>query len=416
MKKKSFLLFKRIFLRFLLLCFLISVSAQAEKVVLVPGDSILGEITKTTGTSIIVAHPVLGELEIPKGQIESVIIVHDLLGEIKVLPDQIPSHIQDKPEVDTILLEGGDSVSGQITKVTDSSVTLVHKALGEFETPKSRIEGVIIAHHVFGEIKVLPGQVISLAAAEPKLQDQQETEERDDVWFEPEFKKLNAMAAKLQKGKWSFTADFSLDTTSGNQDEEATRLGIHIERNLPREILAVDSSYYHKISEGSVTDNKFTLGSLHDWLLPGSRWFYFVAGRFDYDEFESWEKRANVQTGPGYNLIKTDEVLFNLRLGAGGRKEWGSQNSDIKFEGLAGLDFRWKITEKQTFETSLWYFPVLTDFDDYRTRTTVNWRYRLAEELNLGLLVGLLHESQSVVDPGNENSDTRVYSGIQVKF
>jgi hypothetical protein len=109
-------------------------------------------------------------------------------------------------------------------------------------------------------------------------------------------------------------------------------------------------------------------------------------------------------------------MLLNLRLGAGGRKEWDSQNSHLKFEGLVGIDFEWDLTEKQSIETGIWFFPVITDFDDYRTRSHLNWRYKLSKESDISLLLGVLNETQSIVDPGDDESDTRVFTGIQLGF
>lgn len=427
-----------------------------------------GELTKKTDSAIILIHNVFGELEIPIDQIASVTVVHDVLGEITVLPDQIVSPAADKPQVETVVLLAGDAIHGLIAKKTDSSIILFHKVLRRLEIPKNEIASITFAHDVLGEIKVLPDQIPSLGIGRPEVpspeekrvppsdqpqqqiedtksrqasadrtapsaavesekqkpeeapvpdkQQAQKEEDEEDIWLEPEFDRLNAWASKLKKQKWSFAVDFSIDTTSGENEESTTRIGAHIKRKLPRERLAVDISYYNKVSDGEVTDNKFTAGAVQDWLNPGSRWFFFGAGRYDFDEFESWEQRANFQLGPGYNLIKSENMLLDLRFGAGGRKEWGSQNNDLKFEGLAGVDFKWKLSEKQTFDASVWYFPVLTDTDDYRTRSTLNWRYRLARELNLSLLVGLLHEFRSIADPGDENDQTRTYVGLQVEF
>lgn len=444
------------YLQFSLLCFLVSATAQAETVVLVRGDAIHAEITEKTDSSIILTHKVLGELEIPKDQIASITVVHDVLGELEIPQGQLFSLAMGKPEIETVVLVGGDTMYGIITQQTDSAIILVHKVLGKLEIPKDRIANIKIVHDVLGEITIPKDLIPSLAAYKPetkspeekksqevskdqiipsstvesnrqkseettavvKLHDYQQTKVEEDkkIWFEPEFGRLNSMAGRLKKRKWSFNLDLSTNTTSGYKNEETTRLGTHIKRKLPSESITFDGAYYHKKNTGKVTDNKLTVGYLKDWLNPGSRWFFFESGRFDYDEFESWQKRMNIQVGPGYNLIKSDDMLLNLRLGVGGRKEWGSQNDNMKFEGLAGIDFEWELTKKQSIETSMWFFPVLTNFDDYRTRSSLNWRYQLSEEMNLSLLLGLLYEHQSIVDPDLDNDNTRFYTGIQFGF
>ena len=383
----------------ILLFLLISAYARAETVILVGGDTVHGEIIRQTDSSIFLVHKVLGELEIPKDQIERITVVHDVLGEITIPLDQIPSPGAGKPGAESPKVKkpsGKDQLQKQIEDKNR-------------EVPRDQVTSSATAESE----KVKPEK----APAADKQQARQEDDEEDEsAWFEPEFKRFNSLAARLKKEKWSFAADFSIDSSTGNTEETATRFGTHIKRVLPRERLAIDMSYYHKESEGSTTDNKVTIGSIHDWLNLGSRWFFFTAGRYDYDEFESWEQRMNLQVGPGYNLIKSDDVLLDFRLGAGGRKEWGSENTDLKFEGLAGIDFTWKMTNRQNVEATVWYFPVITDFEDYRTRSTLNWRYRLAKESNISLLLGVLHEHQSIVDSGSADTDTRITAGLQIDF
>jgi putative salt-induced outer membrane protein YdiY len=371
---------------------------QAERVTLVAGDLLRGRIIQKTDSSITLLHSVFGHLEIPKDQIATLTVVHDVLGAIEVPTDQILALGTAKP----------DTEAPQEKKPAPK------------EQPQQQTEGTkspeIPAEHIISPDTVEAEKKKPEAAPPPDEQQARQQKEEKEKFFEPEFERLNAWAARLKKTGWSLALDLSLDSSAGSTEEATTRFGAHVRRKLRDERLTVDMSYYHKTSEGDVTDNKFTAGAVHDWLNPGSRWFFFAAGRYDYDEFESWQQRANLQVGPGYNLISTDRALLNLRVGAGGRKEWGSENKDIKLEGLAGFDLKWKLTDRQTFETAAFLFPVLTDFDDYRTRTTLNWRYLMSKELNLSLLFGLVHEYQSIVDPGTEKDDTRIFAGIQMRF
>jgi putative salt-induced outer membrane protein YdiY len=361
-----------------LLCFFVAAAmVGADEVILKKGDVLQGRITKATESSITIVHDVFGELEVPKDQIASITVLHDVLGEITIDAEGIASFGLGEAESEPVT-EKESAANEKPTMSTEAA---------------QRVESEEQEPNVAAPVK-----------------------EQKGVWFEPEFERLNTLAARLKKTGWSAAIDLSLDTTTGNTDEETTRIGAHLKRTLRRERLGIDTSYYHKTSDGDVSDNKLTVGAVHDWLNPGSRWFFFALGRFDYDEFESWQKRANAQVGPGYNLIGTDDMSLNLRAGAGARKEWGSQNNSVKFEGLAGFDFVWKMTDRQSFDATFYYYPVITDFNDYRTRTALNWRYLLSKEVNVSLLLGVLNEFQSVVDPGLDDTDTRVFLGIQMGF
>ena len=120
--------------------------------------------------------------------------------------------------------------------------------------------------------------------------------------------------------------------------------------------------------------------------------------------------------GPGYHLIKNDDMNLDARLGLGPRKEWGSNNNNMKLEGLLGVDFIWKITDRQEFKFSPYFFPVLGDVGDYRTRISGELRFLFDKDTNLSFLIGALYENQSIVDPGKKNSDMRTYLGLRFGF
>ncbi|MHC5076714.1 MAG: DUF481 domain-containing protein [Planctomycetota bacterium] len=403
----------------IIITFLASANTVAEQIELAGGDVLNGKIAQLTESYVILDHIDLGQLEISRKKVKSLSFQED---ETKKPSIKIQSQ-------ERMMLVNGDVIHGKISNLTDISISLEHVDLGMLEIPKQKIESLTFKHAVLGQIEIPKGQIESLGTDKPasavvveekptttQVQQSQKGDEDEEHWLEPQFDSLNAGVSRLKKQGWSLTTDFSITTASGNTDEETTRFNATVRRRLRAERLNLDMTYYHKTSEGDTTDNKFTAGVLQDWLNPGSRWFFFGLGRYDFDEFESWRHRSNIQFGPGYNLLDTDSMLLNLRAGAGGRKEWGSNNDDPRLEGLAGFDFEWKITQKQSIDTTVHYFPVLNDFDDYRTRSSFNWRYLLAKELNLSFIFGILHEYQAITDPGDDNSDTRVHTGIQIRF
>ncbi len=190
----------------------------------------------------------------------------------------------------------------------------------------------------------------------------------------------------------------------------------NLQRELDNRIGKMDLSYYRKTKGSEMSDNKLTVGMGHDWILPESRWFYFVHSRYDYDQFESWHQRANGQVGPGYHLIETDDINLKGLLGLGLRKEWGSQNNDLKVEGLIGADFEWEVTDRQILKISPQFFPVIGDLADYRTRISGEWRFLFDKDMNLSFLIGTLYEYQSMVDPGKDRGDLRIYLGLGYGF
>jgi putative salt-induced outer membrane protein YdiY len=358
------------FLGAVIIWLLASSCGHADKVVLTNGDIIEGVVTKQGRSSIVLEHSDLGSVEIPRSRIRSLAIE--------------PPNVQ-------VVLTDGDAIHGRLIDENESTIVLEHPNLGRLEIPREQIDSFKAKEHEFEKAERV-------------------------AWFDPKMKKLAARTSRLREKGWESSLDISLDSSSGNTEEQSTRFGGHLQRNLPDRITTGDLSYYHKVKDSEISDNKLTLGLGRDWLLPESPWFYFLQGRFDYDEFESWQQRANAQVGPGYHLIQKDDMTLDVRSGLGVRREWGSINNNPKLEGLIGADFEWKITSKQICKFAPYYYPVLSDFGDYRTRFSGEWRYFFDEDMRLSFLVGSLYEFQSIVDPGKKHADLRVYLGLGYGF
>lgn len=313
-----------------------------------------------------------------------------------------------KVNADSITLISGDTIRGDVIEQTEINVLIDHNDLGVLNVPVNKIKTITIDNTENDTIG-------------PDTQTKDKTIESKEIAkkttrHDKDFPIINPVAMKLKKNGWSFSADLSMDSSTGNTDEQTLRAGLDAKRTLPERELTMDFSYYNKVSDGTTSDNKFSYGVLHDWLIPKSRWFFFVTARYDYDEFESWQQRVSAHAGPGYNLIKKDDFKLDLRAGAGTRKEFGSENNNFKSEGLGRLDVEWNINKKQSINMSASAFPVFSDFNDFRTRTTANWKYSFDDEMNLSFLVGILHEYQAVVDPDKDKNDFRLYTGIQFSF
>ncbi|MFC1765223.1 DUF481 domain-containing protein [Planctomycetota bacterium] len=281
---------------------------------------------------------------------------------------------------DEIHLKNGDILEGTVKRRTTDLVLFEHGDLGDIWISRQRVVKIVISRD--GDPNSLP----------------------------------KGFFPKLKYWGWENTFDFSIDNSFGNTDEQSNRFAYAAKRSTEKGRLDIDSSYYYKIKSGKNTDNKWTLGSTYRWLKSDTGAYWFAMGRYDYDEFKSWIHRGSTHTGPGYFLVDSNSVTLTADAGLGARKESGSFNDNWKFEGTTGFDFLWRITGRQTFDLGMHYTPVLTDTADYRTRTSMNWRISVDREANLSLLMGILHEYQSVVDPDVKKDDLRMFLGLQFSF
>lgn len=279
---------------------------------------------------------------------------------------------------DELELIGGDRLSGTIVEQTDEAIVLDHAALGRITIPREQLAGALAADAEDAAVE---------AAAPPPL-----------------------------PSDWISRFVLNGGASAGNSDTQNINVAVTSVRETEETITNLDASYYYGASNGDRDTNRLTTGIRNDWLLPDSRWFYFADGRFDLDEFQSWDYRVSGHLGIGYELINEEDLRLNLRTGAGAFKEFGSMNDDVQFEALIGLDVDWTINETQSLKADTTLYPSLSDTGEYRWVSNAGWFVLLDEEANMNFNVSLRHEYQSEVDPGRKHGDLYVTAGLAFDF
>lgn len=278
---------------------------------------------------------------------------------------------------ETIELASGESLAVTSVTITDGTVHAEHAVLGSLS---------------FAEADLADETLVALGM----LQDEAEV--------------------PAEKSEWSTKVTAAGSLSDGNTETASLAAGITSVREREETRLTLDSSYFYGSTDGERTENRFTAGALHDWLMPDSPWLLFVDGRYDYDEFQSWEYRLSGHGGVGYELVNNDEYTMTLRAGIGAIKEFNSIDEDLNPEALLGFDGVWNISENQSLEFGSTLFPDLGDSGEYRIVSYANWAVLVDESTNMSLTAGLAHEYQSKVDPGIENNDLRIFAGLQFDF
>src|SRR5262249_22000112 len=110
------------------------------------------------------------------------------------------------------------------------------------------------------------------------------------------------------KPRWKSEFEAGASAAWGNNDDRDVRVRFASTRVAPDNTLKLDSLYHFATSHGKATSNSFTAGALSDWPVPASRWSYFAQGRFDYDDFVSWDYRVSAAGGVGYRLLEVQRA------------------------------------------------------------------------------------------------------------
>lgn len=316
---------------------------------------------------------------------------------------------------EAIRLASGEVLHVEVLRVTEDAMHFIHPVLGEMTLSReqavvldwddsadtnSAASHVSIAHSNAAELRgpaapepapaPVPQQATGASAAPPPVDE--------------------------DESPWKFKIVIGAGLATGNSENANFNGMFTAIRELPETKLAFDTGYFYAESDGDRSENRFTAGVRHDWLNPGKKVLYFADMRYDYDEFQSWDSRITGHVGLGYKLIEPPKLKLDVLAGLGAVKEFGSENDDIRPEGLLGIEGKWDISEKQSLTFSSTLFPDLSDFGDFRWVNNAAWEAILDESLNLSLTAGVQHEYQSRVDPGRDRNDLRLFAGLQVDF
>lgn len=306
---------------------------------------------------------------------------------------------------DQVILSTGEVLKGTITSQDDDKIVLEHPVLGTISVPRAGVASTIVPAPVSAAKPVLtPGPAAASPDAKSAI-----AKAQSDIKALPD-------ARNRFVDNWDAKLELGLAGSQGNSDTFDGHIGFRATKEDAKDRWNFDTAYFKGISSGQTTRNDFTAGVLKDWLFRDSKWFWWADGRYDYDDFKSWQQRVSAHTGPGYTFYDTEKFRLIGRIGAGGRKEWGSDNEGLVPEGLASGEFKWKLTDNQSLLGSATYYPDLGDLGEYRLRDTLDWVCAIDKADGLSLKIGLLHEYESEVDPGRNHNDLKYFAALLFDF
>jgi len=202
---------------------------------------------------------------------------------------------------------------------------------------------------------------------------------------------------------WENHAEFGLDGSSGNADTLAIQTGLEMKRKTDRYTLAFDVDYRQASANNTITEDNGRLNLDYDRLIADSQWTAFSKFGLEFDEFKIFDLRVNANGGIGYYWLRNDRSNLITRFGAGSSREIGSPDDDWKPEAIFGLEWDHQLTKRQKLKAKIDYFPVWTDFNDYRLVTDLAWETLLDSSDNLSLRLAVTDRYDSTPQGAEPN-------------
>lgn len=202
---------------------------------------------------------------------------------------------------------------------------------------------------------------------------------------------------------WEGSVELGLDGSQGNSQTFNLRFGANLKRKSKYHVLSADLDYHKNSNDSVETANRAFLDWRYERLFDPSPWTWYVHGTVDYDEFKAFDVRVSVDTGVGYQLIKTEATSFLGRFGGGFSREIGGPDDRYVPELVFGMEFEHQLTKRQKLTAKADYMPDVTDFDNFRLTGEFGWQVLLDEAMNLSLKASLLDRYDSTPDGAKPN-------------
>jgi hypothetical protein len=271
---------------------------------------------------------------------------------------------------DTLVLANGDKISGEILEWA--------------------VDHVVIEHPQLGEVRLSLDQLELDTGTPPSA---------------------GLLGTNFLRG-WSRRIDAGLTGKDGTSESTVITGGLRFHYDDGWTRWNLDGRNFYDRDEDGVSDNNARVDLRRDWLTPGSRTFWSLGSRYQFDETESWEHRMTFMGGPGYHLIRSEAHQLDTILGPAFTREFGDVQED-KAETSFILDYAWTISKRSSFRAfNNVFLELAPNGGDVRNLSRAEWSIDLETRPALSLTIGAENESLTDPEDGDENYNLKYYVTI----
>jgi hypothetical protein len=332
--------------------------AQDVLVTLASGDTIRAEMLSETADAVLLKHPVLGELRVPRSQVVKMEVAPTAKA-AEPAPAPAPAPAAEAPVATPPAAPASPPPAAGAPPKDEATAAAQAAAAPDPATPKWT-----------GSIE---GNITGVVA-------------ENDQWD------LRVGAKLLRESpddKLNMYAEYFLKTLGGSNSNN---------------------------TGSAITDSNLLTNITYDRFLNPGPWLYFAKGQYEYDINQNWENRVGGWGGVGYRFLQDDPKKYGLtgKVGFGVTREFGGVDEWYP-QAYAELEGFWQISERQKITVSSFITPDVAEFNNYMILTRVEWTMKLDYMSGLSLVGGLRDQYQSPAKANGSNlNDLRVYLGFKL--
>jgi putative salt-induced outer membrane protein len=212
---------------------------------------------------------------------------------------------------------------------------------------------------------------------------------------------LASIASLPASADWSGKGRIGGVLVRGNSDTATANLDFDVTKHLERWDNKLGGSMLRTLNAGVVSANRWEARIGSDYR-PTDRAFFFMAGRYEQDEFTDYAYQATATLGVGYHFVANDRTKLDGRLGVGGRRAELRLTDVVEEDPIARteIDFKHQLTGNTSVLNRL-----LVEAGESNTfvQNALGLEVKMTQRFSLGLSYEVRRNSD--VLPGTRNSD-----------
>jgi putative salt-induced outer membrane protein len=217
---------------------------------------------------------------------------------------------------------------------------------------------------------------------------------------------------------WSGFIDTGLATTQGNAESTTVNVSFSAARTSPRDKISVFLTSLYARSDASgvaLTTANAIRGGFRYNVNVNERLFSFGFTEMDYDEFQGLDLRFVPGGGFGYRWLRTDRTRFEFFGGGSLNREFYQGDiSRTSGELVLGEEIFRQLFTGMHLEHKLTFYPNMSDTGEYRINLDNALVTRLARWISLQLTLSNRLNSNPIT--GKEKNDLLFTTGLRFNF
>lgn len=205
---------------------------------------------------------------------------------------------------------------------------------------------------------------------------------------------------------WEGGVELGINGAQGNNNTLSLTAGANAKRTEGPTELSWDLKYLKAQNESVETQHNALMGLDYSYDFVESCYSWFVKFFGEYDEFKAFDLRLSLNSGAGFDFIKTDTTQLTGRFGAGWSREYNGPDDRYVPEATFGAHFECELLERQKIVFDARYLPEWSEFANFRMINDAHWKILLHEESDLHLKIGIVDRYDSTPNGAEANDLT----------